>query len=117
MGNEWKPIQPMKSAHDFLSCAILNNRLVVLGVKEGTTETFDFEQNSWTVGTGFSTRPFSGYSFVNRGHLYALYGKSDVLRLEEDGNSWDKVANVEWRRDSSRHFNQPVWVTKEMIRC
>jgi hypothetical protein len=67
---------------------------------------------------GLATGFYSGYSVVDDGQLYAVYGGGEVVRMAEDKNTWDKVADVgRWWVGGYRPFHQAVRVTKQMIGC
>jgi hypothetical protein len=111
----------MENSRGKHSCSIINNRLVVLGGQGayGSVETLDLEQNMWSAGPGLTAKFYGGYSFVDDGQLYAVYGEGKVMWMAEVRNTWVKVADVGrwWVRGSNRPFNQAVRVTKQMIGC
>jgi hypothetical protein len=84
-----------------------------------SVETLDLEQNVWSTGPGLTTKFYDGYSVVDDGQLYAVYGGGEVVRMAEDRNTWHKVADVGrwWVRWGERPFQQAVRVTKQMIGC
>ena len=119
-GTTWTTIKQMENSRAYHSCSIINNRLVVLGGLGAiqSVETLDFEKNSWSAGPGLTTKFDSGFSVVDDGQLYAVYGKGEVMRMAEDRNTWDKVADVGgWGVGGWRPFHQAVRVTKQMIGC
>jgi len=123
-GATWTTIQPMENGRAFHSCSIINNRVIAIGGwgAEREVETLDIEQNIWSKATGFTINFWHGNSVGYDDQVYAVNGccaPGEVLRMAEDGSSWDTVADVgEWRVESDkRPFNQAVRVTKEMIGC
>ena len=109
----------MEKRRSAFSCSIVNNRVVVLGGGEGaeSNETLDLQQNKWLEGTSLPKSVIGGYSVVAEGYLYVLESWGEVMRMAEDGNTWDRLVAKVGLILFDRPFNQALRVSKELIGC